>query len=115
MTRQLNEFPIEKIAVRGNCDSEVDQMLLSFPCMDDYVRVIDLDTQLLCTHGHLNLDSLISNLPKGSVILSGHTHVKRDESIDGLRYLNPGSVSLPKDGSHSFMIYENGETSTIPL
>ena len=104
VARMLNDVKDRVIAVRGNCDSEVDQMLLDFPMMGDYAIVMDDGEQILCTHGHLE-----GPMPDGSVVMSGHTHVKRDETVDGVRYLNPGSVGLPKDGSHSYMVYEDGD------
>lgn len=108
VAQQLNGLPLEILAVRGNCDSEVDQMLLDFPCMQNYALIEDSGTSFLCTHGHLELSNLIDALPQGSIVFSGHTHIKRDETIKGIRYLNPGSISLPKDRSHSYLIYEDG-------
>ncbi len=99
------------LAVRGNCEAEVDQMVLPFPCMADYA-VLEADgTTFYMTHGHLwNPDKLPAVQP-GTVFLSGHTHVKMDEVRNGIRCINPGSVSIPKDGSHSCMVYENGTFS----
>ena len=99
----------EKIlAVRGNCEAEVDQMVLPFPCMADYALVEADGLTLYLTHGHHASPDALPPLPKGSVFLSGHTHVKLDEQRDGIRCLNPGSVSIPKDGSHSCIVFENG-------
>jgi predicted phosphodiesterase len=67
------------------------------------------------THGHHENPNALPNLPEGSVFLSGHTHVKINELRHGIRCVNPGSVSIPKDGSHSCMIYENGSFTTILL
>lgn len=111
----LNGFSDRILAVRGNCDSEVDQMLLDFPCMSDYTLICDEGVQLLCTHGHLKLSAESLHLPDGSVFISGHTHIKRDDMIDGIRHLNPGSVSIPKDGSSSYMIYDSGNAEFITL
>ena len=97
------------LAVRGNCEAEVDQMVLPFPCMADYALVEADGLQLYLTHGHLWNPDKLPPLREGSVFLSGHTHVKMDKAIGGIRCLNPGSVSIPKDGSHSCMVYENGE------
>ena len=69
------------IAVRGTCEAEVDQMVLPFPCLADYAELL------------------------------ADGHVKLDRELDGIRCLNPGSVSIPKDGSHSFLLYENGNFS----
>ena len=100
----------EKIAaVRGNCEAEVDQMVLPFPCLADYAEIL-LDGRLFhLSHGHHQNPQNLPPLPEGSVFLFGHTHVKLDETVGGIRCLNPGSVSIPKDGSHSYLIYENGE------
>ena len=112
---QLNELSNRIIAVRGNCDSEVDQMLLDFPCMQDYALILDGGTQLFCTHGHLALEKMIRRLPEGSIVLTGHTHIKENKLDRNVRHLNPGSVSMPKDGSHSFLIYENGTAEIVSL
>ena len=99
----------EKIlAVRGNCEAEVDQMVLPFPCMADYAWLHCDGLNLYLTHGHLWNPDKLPPLQPGSVFLSGHTHVKMDRTNNGIRCLNPGSVSIPKDGSHSCMVYENG-------
>ena len=97
------------IAVRGNCEAEVDQMVLPFPCLADFSEVFADGKLLYLTHGHHASPDNLPPLPEGSVFLSGHTHVKLDEVRNGIRCLNPGSVSIPKDGSHSCLICENGE------
>lgn len=104
----LNGLAGRITAVRGNCDAEVDQMLLDFPCMADSALVVDGATRLFCTHGHVFSPEQPPALPEGSLFLSGHTHVKVNEVRDGIRFVNPGSVSLPKDGTHSFAVYEGG-------
>lgn len=96
------------LAVRGNCEAEVDQMVLPFPCMADYAMVEVDGLTLYLTHGHLHSPDQLPPLRPGTVFLSGHTHVKLDETRAGIRCLNPGSVSIPKDGSHSCLIFENG-------
>jgi len=97
------------IAVRGNCEAEVDQMVLPFPCLAEFSQLLLDGKTFYLTHGHHANPDDLPPLPAGSVFLSGHTHVKLDEVRDGVRCLNPGSVSIPKDGSHSCLIYENGE------
>ena len=96
------------LAVRGNCEAEVDQMVLPFPCMADYALLNCDGLNLYLTHGHLWNPDKLPPLQAGSVFLSGHTHVKMDEIHGGIRCINPGSVSIPKDGSHSCIVYENG-------
>ena len=99
------------VAVRGNCEAEVDQMVLPFPCMADYSQLLVDGKVFHLTHGHHGSPENLPPLPEGSIFLSGHTHVKRDEAVSGIRCLNPGSVSIPKDGSHSCLIYNNGTFS----
>lgn len=103
------------LAVRGNCEAEVDQMVLPFPVLADYA-VLEADGMwLYLTHGHLWNPEHLPPLPAGGVFLFGHTHVKLDEMHDGIRCLNPGSVSIPKDGTHSCMLLERGQFSFCTL
>ena len=104
----LSRYADRILAVRGNCEAEVDQMVLPFPCMADYALLSCDGLTMYLTHGHHHNPDNLPPLPAGSVFLSGHTHVKLDEVRKGIRCLNPGSVFIPKDGSHSCMIYENG-------
>ena len=97
------------LAVRGNCEAEVDQMVLPFPCMADYALLSCDGLNLYLTHGHLHGPEKLPPLAPGTVFLSGHTHVKLDETHGGIRCLNPGSVSIPKDGSHSCLIFDQNE------
>ena len=96
------------LAVRGNCEAEVDQMVLPFPCMADYALLNCDGLNLYLTHGHLWNPDHLPPLQSGSIFLSGHTHVKMDCMNNGIRCINPGSVSIPKDGSNSCIVYENG-------
>ena len=100
------------LCVRGNCEAEVDQMVLNFPCLAEYSVLMADGKTFYLTHGHHQNPQNLPPLPQGSVFLYGHTHVKFDQTIDGIRCLNPGSVSIPKDGSHSCMVYENGQFRT---
>ena len=99
------------LCVRGNCESEVDQMVLPFPIMAEYAILSVGERLIYATHGHHSNPDNLPPLPEGSIFLFGHTHVKMDEMRSGIRCLNPGSVSIPKDGSHSCLLYENGEFS----
>lgn len=104
----LSSFKDKILAVRGNCEAEVDQMVLPFPCMSDYAILEAEGQTFYLTHGHLHTPEKLPPLEPGSFFLSGHTHVKLDTVVNGIRCLNPGSVSIPKDGSHSCLIWENG-------
>ena len=105
----LSEKGSETLSVRGNCDCEVDQMVLPFPVLADYT-VLDTGSRLIfATHGHLFSPSNPLPMKEGDILLSGHTHVPRCEEANGLVFLNPGSVSIPKEGSvRSYMTLENG-------
>ena len=105
----LSRYKEKIIAVRGNCEAEVDQMVLPFSCMADFSEVFADGKMLHFTHGHHANPDALPPLPEGSIFLSGHTHVKLDEIRNGIRCLNPGSVSIPKDGSNSCLIFDNGE------
>jgi putative phosphoesterase len=94
----LNAHADRIVAARGNCDSEVDQMLLAFPCLADYALVLANGRRVIITHGHLP-ESRLPPLRSGDILVSGHTHVPVLEVRDGVIYLNPGSPALPKDGS----------------
>ena len=105
----LSSLKEKIIAVRGNCEAEVDQMVLPFPCLADYAQLLIDGKTFYLSHGHHASPDNLPPLEAGSIFLSGHTHVKLDEVRNGIRCLNPGSVSIPKDGSHSILIYENEE------
>lgn len=100
----LNGVKDRLLCVRGNCDAEVDQMVLEFPILAEYGAVLLEGRTLYLIHGHKD-----TNLPlqPGDVLLSGHTHVPVMERRDGINYVNPGSVSIPKQGSaHGYMVLE---------
>jgi len=107
----FNSYSDRILAVRGNCDTEVDQMVLKFPIMAEYIYLVSGDTVIFATHGHhFSPDNLPPFLGKGNVFLSGHTHVAGDEMRDGIRFMNPGSPSLPKmDTKPSYIIIEDSK------
>lgn len=96
-------------AVRGNCDCEVDQMVLHFPILADYAWVEAGNRLIYLTHGHHITDATYAQIGAGNVLLSGHTHVPLCETVDGVLHLNPGSAAIPKEGSvKSYMTFEDG-------
>ena len=105
----LSAYKDKIICVRGNCEAEVDQMVLPFSCMADCALISADGLTLYLTHGHHHSPDNLPPLAEGAVFLSGHTHVKLDEVKNGIRCLNPGSVSIPKDGSNSCLVLDNGE------
>ena len=95
--------------VRGNCDCEVDQMVLSFPILADYGWLSLGDTFVYLTHGHHVTDDTFAQIGEGNIVLQGHTHIPLCEMKNGVLHLNPGSVSIPKEGSvKSYMVFDNG-------
>ena len=105
----LNGYKDKLLCVRGNCDAEVDQMVLQFPILADYA-VLDLGSCLLyATHGHVYGESNPPALNKGDILLCGHTHVPKCTEYENFIYMNPGSASIPKENSHhGYMTLENG-------
>lgn len=114
----LNGMAARITAVRGNCDAEVDQMVLDFPCMADFAQLVDdAGRTLFFTHGHIhgagfhNSVDTLPALPEESAVVFGHTHIKVDEAAPthpGVWAFNPGSLSIPKDGTHSLGWYVSG-------
>lgn len=146
----LNSIAHFVVAVRGNCDAEVDQMVLDFPCLADSAVLLDADApgsyphtlgdhasssrapddhvpqlhELFLTHGHVygaGRDNSIDHLPvlpTATTCVFGHTHIKvNEESMrhPGVWLFNPGSVGIPKDGTHSYGLYEHGQFSHVVL
>lgn len=119
----LNEMATKILAVRGNCDTEVDQMVLKFPILSDYIYLVSGETTFFATHGHnAGPEKLPVFLPEGAVLLAGHTHVVCDKEITSpdtgarFRHMNPGSPSIPKEGSTpSYILIEDGNAVIKPL
>ena len=105
----LNGWKDRILAVKGNCDSAVDQMVLDFPIEAPYLPVFADGFSLYLTHGDVFTPESPMPMPPGSAFLFGHIHVQVKEKREGILYLNPGSVSIPKNDSVSaYMIFENG-------
>ena len=105
----LNENKEKILTVRGNCDAEVDQMVLEFPIMADYAYLCIDDLSILLTHGH-KTNKENANLKKNEILIHGHTHVLCIENFgEGNLYINPGSTTYPKENNPpSYMVYDNG-------
>ena len=107
----LNAIGDKLLCVRGNCDTEVDQMVLSFPVLSDTAFVYDGETDLtlFMSHGHKYSPDYLPPLSGRVVFLSGHTHLLGKTEVNGIPCVNPGSVSLPKGGNpKTYAVYENG-------
>ncbi|MBP5576408.1 MAG: phosphodiesterase [Treponema sp.] len=104
----LNALGQRIFCVQGNCDSQVDQMVLGFPICADYAVFAAGKRLVYASHGHIFNAENPPPLCEGDILLCGHTHVPAKKSCGKFTYLNPGSVSIPKEGSaHSYMVYED--------
>lgn len=104
----LNPLGAQILCVRGNCEAEVDQMVLKFPVLADYAWLDVNGLRIFATHGHHFGEDNPPPLANGDMLLCGHTHVPACRVYDNFTYLNPGSVSIPKENSaHSYMILED--------
>ena len=111
----LNKNADQIVAVRGNCDSEVDQMLLDFPMMSDYLLIVDEGKKILITHGHIYNQE---KLPKGKfdAIVYGHTHIWELKKVNNMVICNTGSITFPKNGNvPTLCTYEHNEIKTFSL
>ena len=105
----LNPLKKDIIAVRGNCDSEVDQMVLEFMMTSDYAT-IDVDNHhFFLTHGHLFNEDQLPNLNDNDILVYGHFHKPIAKKVDNHYIINPSSISIPKEGTNIYGIYENNQ------
>ncbi|MDD4817515.1 MAG: phosphodiesterase [Victivallaceae bacterium] len=111
----LNQRKREIIAVRGNCDSEVDQMMLEFPVMADFSEILADGRRFFLTHGHRWNAANLPPLPHGTVMAHGHTHIAEIGRIENedLTIFNPGSISLPKNGAPQSFGWFDGRTLSV--
>ncbi|WP_105617050.1 phosphodiesterase [Vallitalea okinawensis] len=107
---KLNAYKDKIIAVRGNCDSEVDQMVIEFPIMADYAILFYNGRRIFATHGHLFNRQQLPNISKGDILVHGHTHIPVAEAFGDNYIFNPGSITLPKEENpHSYGVLEQNE------
>ncbi len=105
----LNPLKNNLLCVRGNCDTEVDQIVLEFPVLQTSAVIFTDERELFLSHGHHFNPRTLPPLGRGAVLINGHTHIPKSELVGGIHCLNCGSVALPKENTpHSYMIYENG-------
>ncbi len=106
----LNALKDKIFCVRGNCDTEVDQMVLGFPLLADYSIIPVGERLIYATHGHKYNPENLPPISEGDILLNGHTHIPACEQKNRYIYMNTGSVSIPKENSpHSYVTLENGE------
>ena len=114
VTAMLNDYPVTPLCVRGNCDSEVDQMVLNFPILSDSAYIVAGRYTLYATHGHRDGEAAPPPLRPGEILLCGHTHVPAARPMAcGNLYVNPGSVSIPKEGSPKSYLLLDSEQGTL--
>ena len=112
----LNPLKDRICSIRGNCEAEVDQMVLDFPVLADYCLIPAGQHMIFCTHGHIYNENNLPPMMPGDSLLYGHTHIPRAELCKDKWMLNPGSVSIPKDGNPpSYAVLENGVFSVRKL
>lgn len=105
---KINEYADKIIAVRGNCDSEVDQMVIDFPIMSTYSTILYNNKRLFLTHGHMFNEDNMPKLSEGDVFIYGHSHLPRAEKNNNIYFINPGSITLPKEGNpHTYGVLED--------
>ena len=112
VTALLNDVADRLLCVRGNCDSEVDQMVLDFPLMADYALLEVNGLTLYATHGHLWNETCPPPMAEGTVLLNGHFHIPACTPHGSYLYINPGSTSIPKGGSVGSYLVLEGRTFT---
>ncbi len=106
----LNALKDKIFCVRGNCDTEVDQMVLEFPILADYSIISEGNRLIYATHGHKYNPENLPPIAEGDILLNGHTHIPACEQKNQYIYMNTGSISIPKENSpHSYVTLENGE------
>ena len=104
----LNPLASKLLCVRGNCEAEVDQMVLKFPVLAEYAWLNVNGLNIFATHGHHHGEDNPPPLSSGDILLCGHTHVSCCHKHEGFSYLNPGSVSIPKENTpHGYMVLED--------
>ncbi len=111
---EFNAIADSIVAVRGNCDAEIDQLMLSFPMLGAYATVMAGGVRIFLSHGHIwGPDEQLPPLPAGSIVATGHTHVPAVARAGGAWCFNPGSISIPKGGSEPSYALLDGRLLTI--
>lgn len=117
VAKMLNERKDYILAVRGNCDAEVDQMMLDFPIMADYSELICGEKRFFLTHGHIWNENNMPGIPTDYILAHGHTHIAVNKQLpEGQTIFNPGSISLPKNTTiRTFGIFDNEKLTVHDL
>ena len=113
VSAMLNENKQHILAVRGNCDSEVDQMVLEFPILTENLSLFLGGKHVFVTHGHKFNKENPPMLQKGDILINGHFHVAEIDTANDFVYMNPGSISLPKNDFQGYLLFEDGVFSLV--
>lgn len=106
----LNKYTDKIIAIRGNCDSEVDEMVLDFPIMATYSTILYNGRRLFLSHGHIYNEGNLPKLSDGDIFMYGHTHIPVAKKQENIYIFNPGSISLPKENNpNTYGVLENNK------
>lgn len=112
----LNGYADRILAVRGNCESEVDEMVLNYPVMSTYSILLAESHRFFLTHGHIYHPENLPPLAKGDAFLYGHTHVPKIEQKNGITMINPGSITFPKENSpHTYGVFDGTSFQILNL
>ena len=110
----LNQYQDKIIAVKGNCDAEVDQMVLSFKIKNEHIIKVN-NKKVLLTHGH-HVNDQNPTKKKVDYVFHGHTHIIRSDEVEGITYVNIGSITIPKENSkRCYGILENNQVSIYSI
>ena len=109
VSQMLNKYAAQIYSVRGNCDAEVDQLMLEFPITADYMQLPIEGKVFFASHGHHFGPHNLPPMGSADYLLCGHTHIPTCERLEGITYINPGSISIPKGGSKKSFILLDGK------
>lgn len=118
LAQAIKDFMLPMLISKGNCDAEVDEMVLELPLISSVVVYEKDGTRFMVLHGHLQDDKRLREIAESykiDVMITGHTHVKKCEKHGKTIYVNPGSISIPKDGSATIAVYEKDEIKFIDI
>lgn len=117
LAEDIKKLDIPMLIARGNCDAEVDMMVLDMPIITPYIVYEKDGIRFMVTHGHdVTEDKLhdIVKFYKVDIMITGHTHIRKAERYEKTLIINPGSISVPKgDGRPSFAVFEDNTVKFI--
>lgn len=118
LAEDIKKLDIPMLIAKGNCDAEVDEMVLELPLISPVIVYEKDNIRFMVLHGHAQDDNKLFEIAvsyKINIMIMGHTHIKQCYKRGNTLFVNPGSISIPKDGSATIAIYENNEISFIDI